>query len=157
MLEIRTCRQPAMCSVQKAASLSVTSFTTKFSTASKSIILGRKAVQTLGHSWKSLSSLRSRNTLSPCPSITPRPEMVTLQAFFAPRKKPPSQPVSLLSSSSPAGKGEMSSSRRLESSTAPEARCSSTLLLSITVPLRNRPAGISTRPPPCSVARSTAC
>ena len=41
-------------------------------------------------------------------------------------------------------------------STAPLSRCSSTLLFSNTEPLRNRPAGTTTRPPPAALAVSTA-
>ena len=64
---MRTFWQPAICSVQKAASFSVTSRTVKFSTSSNSIMRGRNASQVLGHSWKPLSSFLSKNTWSPWP------------------------------------------------------------------------------------------
>ena len=155
MSRMRTRRHPAMCSVQKAASRSVTSRIVRSVMSSSRIIRGRNAAAALGHSPNPLSSLRSKNTRRPCPSMTPLPEIVMSCPPQAPRKKPPFQP-SIASSASAWRNGRMSSGRRLDCSTAPLHRCSSTWERSITLPLRNRPAGTMTRPPPACAAASTA-
>lgn len=57
--------------------------------------------------------------------------------------------------SPPCGNGVISAGFRLLISTAPLSRCSSTLSFSSTEPLKKRPAGTITRPPPAAAAAST--